>query len=408
MHKLCILYCPSLPLPNKYRAKRRAERQTAELVVEKERVEQDLRQATIAHQKLTNVFQRVVETKRKVEAKLKKGQRQQQQKQEEKEDEKKQQQTLGERTTSAIPTASAPPSRATTHDNDDGDREAARAQDLVQGLQENLAQREADLANLQMKLKRQGQARHTQLKEWEAELQEKEERVQRVAEKLHKQREHLRACQERAQRQMWEGKGRIRQAASKSPGRSLPSSPLRARRVQVAAGIQNHYNRNSAKETKEGKGEVKIKRREPGAAVSAVSVQWEEAPRRQHWPQYSTSSSAVDGKEDVALDSTTLPLSIMRTDDGDGLVTQDERSRGGVGTTTNDEKKEQIETRVFRTLDNIMAAGPAIESWSPEQGSEGGRYCLKPAVLPKTVDARTHIPALQLAPPAIPQIPPSM
>lgn len=375
----------------------------------KERLEQDLRQATIAHQRLTHVFQRVVETKRKVEAKLKNEQRQQQQKQEVEEDEKKQEQALRKRTTSANPTASAPPSRATTNDNDGDDQDAARAQDLPQGLHEILAQREADLMNLQVKLKRQGQARHTQLKEWEAELQDKEERVQRVAEKLRKQRRHLQVCHERSQRQSWEDKGRRCRAASKSPRRSLPSSPLRARRVRVAAGIQNQDNRNSAIETEEEKGEEKTKQREPEAAAAVVSVQWEGAPRCRHLPQYSTSSSAVDGKEeiDVALDSTILPLSVTQTVQGNRLVTQYERSRGGVGATTDEEMKEQKETRLFRNSE-IMAAGPAIENWGHEEGSKGDHDCLEAAVFPSTVGSNTHIPVVQLAPPAIPQIPPSM
>lgn len=396
-------------------------------------MEQDLRQATIAHQRLAQTFQQVVATKRKVEAQLKKEQQQQQQKQEE--EEERHQQALTENTTSATSTASVSPSYATTPDNDVDEQEAAQASALVQGLQEELARREADLVNLQAKLKRQGQARRTQLKEWEAELQEKEDRVRRVAEKLQKQREQLRVYQKRAQRQMWEGKRRTRQAASKSPRRPLSSSPLRARRVQVTPEIQNQHDRrapalptvvedqmqqrqllstllllakrggslsitDSSAERREGKDEEKLEQQAPVAELT----QWVEAPRRQHWPQYSTSSSAVDGKEeecDVALDCT-LPASAKGADDGDGLNERDERDRG-VGRTFEEEV-----TRLFWTLDNVDGAESTIESRGPEQGSASGNGIFEGATVPRAAVARTHIPPAPLAPPAIPQLPPSM
>jgi len=394
--------------------------------VEKERVEQDLRQATIAHRRLAQTFQQVVATKRKMEAQLKKEQKQQQQKQEQEEEEKRQQ-GLAESTASATTTASAAPSCATIHD-----QEAARASFLAQGLQEELARREADLVNLHAKLKQQGQARRTQLKEWEVELQEKEERVRRVAEKLQKEREHLRVCQERAQR-----KGRTRQAPSKSPRRSLSSSPLRLRRVQAAAEIQSQANRhapalppvvenqeqqhqllstllllvkrggslsivNSFAERREGKDEEDMERREPVAAVSAALVQWEEAPRRRHWPRYSTSSSAVDGKEeerDVALDST-LPVSVNGADDGDGLDEQKERYRG-VGRTIEEEGIGQEENRLFWTLDKVIAAEPG-------HGNGSGHDFIEGATVSRAAVAPSHISSALLTPPAIPQLPPPM
>jgi hypothetical protein len=409
--------------------------------VEKERVEQELRKATITHQRLAQTFQRVVVTKRKVEAQLKKKQQQQQQQMQEQEEEEKHQQALAESSTSVTTTAFTASSYATTHDKDDNDQEAARARALTQRLQEELARREADLVNLHAKLKRQGQARRTQLKEWEAELQEKEERVRRVAEKLRKQREHLRVCQERAQRQIWEGKGRTRQATSKSSRRSLSSSPLRARRVQRVAEIREQRNSyapaqptvvkeqeqqqqllctllplgkrggplfitDSAAEKRDGKDE-EMARPELVAAIVAAPMaaagHWDEAPRRRHWQQYSTSSSAVDGKEedrDVALDST-VPMSAKGADDGDGLDEEYERD-GSVGRRMEeDQGKGQEENRLFWTVDKVMAAGP-------DQGSASSHDFIEKPTMSRAAVPPNHILSTPLAPPAIPQLPPSM
>lgn len=434
-----IMFFPILIQTN--RARRRAERQAAELVVEKERVEQDLRQAAIAHQRLAQTFQRVVVTKRKVEAQLKKEQQQQLQKQKQ-EKEERHQQALTEGTTSATTTVSQEPSCGATHDTNDNDQKAARASALAQGLEEELARRETDLVHLHAKLKRQGQARRTQLKEWEAELQEKEERVRRVAEKLRKQREHLRACQERAQRQMWQGKGRTRQAMSKSPQRSLSSSPFRARRVQRVAETQNQANSHApaqptaveeqqqqrqllstllllpkrggslsitdpTEEKRQGKDEEEMARQEPVVALPAASLaaaqHWDEAPRRRHWPQHSTSSSAVDGKEeerDVVLDST-MPMSARGADDGDGLEEQYERD-GSVGRRMEGgHGKGQDENRLFWTLDKVMAAGP-------DQGTASSHDFIEKSAVSRATVAPNHILPALLAPPAIPQLPPSM
>lgn len=198
--------------------------------------------------------------------------------------------------------------------------------------QVELVESEAILRSLRDRLRRQGQAQRMQLVEWESQLQLKEERICRVAEKLRKQRLNLRFFKHHAERQR-------EKAMSKSIGKAIISSQIpsalserkyvRTPAVDCESNLAlnisiMHSNKDSKKESQELRPASQICDRrakfvgthgkDEGNANSLASLDvstsvtnlareaslfyWKDKQRCQHLASGSASSRALDKNED--------------------------------------------------------------------------------------------------------------